>query len=59
MVALEALGIEADEDQMREIVAAIKQRALQTKALLPLDEVVRLANSVLAGTGKAPALVGD
>jgi len=43
MVALEALGIEADEDQMRELVTAIKQRALKTKALLPLEEVARLA----------------
>lgn len=58
MVALEALGIEADEDQMREIVAAIKQRALETKALLPLEEVARLAHGVL-GTEPAAALIGD
>jgi isopropylmalate/homocitrate/citramalate synthase len=59
MVALESLGIEADEEQMRELVAAIKQRALQTKALLPLEEVVRLANEVLGGKASAPALVAD
>ena len=35
MVALESLGIEADEDQMREIVAAIKQRALRDEGPAP------------------------
>jgi isopropylmalate/homocitrate/citramalate synthase len=59
MVALESLGIEADEEQMRDLVAAIKQRALQTKALLPLEEVVRLANEVVGGKASAPALVAD
>jgi isopropylmalate/homocitrate/citramalate synthase len=51
-VALEALGIEADEDQMRELVGAIKQRALQTKALLPLDEVARLVLEVVGSDAK-------
>jgi isopropylmalate/homocitrate/citramalate synthase len=46
--ALEALGIDAEEEQMRELVAAIKQRAMQTKALLPLEEVARLASEVLS-----------
>ncbi|HEX2468043.1 MAG TPA: hypothetical protein VHJ54_07555 [Solirubrobacterales bacterium] len=59
MVALESLGIEADEAQMRELVAAIKQRALKTKALLPLEEVVRLAGEVLGTKADAPALVAD
>ena len=45
-VALEALGLDADDEQMRELVAAIKARALETKALLPLDEVARLAERV-------------
>jgi isopropylmalate/homocitrate/citramalate synthase len=58
MVALETLGIDADEDQMRELVGAIKQRALETKALLPLEEVVRLANELL-GREQTPALVAD
>ncbi|MGH2981544.1 MAG: pyruvate carboxyltransferase, partial [Solirubrobacterales bacterium] len=53
MVALEALGIEADEEGMRELVAAIKQRALQTKALLPLEEVAELAAEVL---GRSPSV---
>jgi isopropylmalate/homocitrate/citramalate synthase len=48
--ALEALGIDAEEEQMRELVAAIKQRAMQTKALLPLEEVARLASEVLSRT---------
>jgi hypothetical protein len=42
-VALAALGIDADEDQMRELLAAVKSRALSTKSLLPLEEVARLA----------------
>jgi hypothetical protein len=44
---------------MRALVAAIKQRALETKALLPLEEVVRLANEVLSGAKAEAALVGD
>lgn len=47
-VALETLGLDADEPQMRALVAAIKERALRTKAVLPLEEVVRLAREVLA-----------
>jgi isopropylmalate/homocitrate/citramalate synthase len=54
-VALEALGIEADEDQMRELVAAIKQRALQTKALLPLEEVARIALDVVGSDAQQQA----
>lgn len=57
--ALEALGIDAEEEQMRELVAAIKQRALETKALLPLEEVARLASQLLSGsTRDDAALVG-
>jgi isopropylmalate/homocitrate/citramalate synthase len=46
-IALEGLGIEADEEQMRELVGAIKQRALETKALLPLEEVARIVLDVM------------
>ncbi len=57
--ALEAIGIEAEEEQMRELVAAIKQRAMETKALLPLEEVARLASQVLSRqTRDRAALVG-
>jgi isopropylmalate/homocitrate/citramalate synthase len=56
MVALESLGIEADEEQMRAIVAAIKARALETKALLPLEEVLRIAHEALADS-RQPVLV--
>jgi isopropylmalate/homocitrate/citramalate synthase len=52
-VALAALGIDADENQMRELLAAVKSRALSTKSLLPLEEVARLAADrirPLAGT---------
>ena len=60
MVALESLGIEADEDQMRELVAAIKQRALQTKALLPVEEVARIVLDVVGSeaTRRAPVATG-
>jgi isopropylmalate/homocitrate/citramalate synthase len=62
MGALESLGIDADEESMRELVAAIKQRALSTKALLPLEEVARLAVEILNPTDKdkkQAALVAD
>ena len=58
-VALEALGIDAEEEEMRELVAAIKARALETKALLPFDEVARLAAEILSRSGKETALVAD
>jgi isopropylmalate/homocitrate/citramalate synthase len=57
-VALDRLGVEADEDQMRAIVVAIKQRALKTKALLPPEEVERLVLEVVgADAARAPSPV--
>jgi isopropylmalate/homocitrate/citramalate synthase len=54
-VALAALGIEAgDDQQMRDLLAAVKARGLRTKSLLPLEEVARLAADrirPLAGAG--------
>jgi hypothetical protein len=44
---MKALGLSADDEQMRELLAAIKERALQTKALLPFEEVARLAGEHL------------
>jgi isopropylmalate/homocitrate/citramalate synthase len=59
-LALESLGIDADEESMRELVAAIKQRALKTKALLPLEEVATLAAEILSPSDKKQAaLVTD
>lgn len=55
-IALEALGVEADDDQMRALVDAIKQRAVQTKALLPLEEVEGLAAEL--GLTRRPDVVG-
>jgi isopropylmalate/homocitrate/citramalate synthase len=52
MVALKNLGIEADEDQMRELVTRIKLRALETKALLPLDEVARIVLDVVGSDAR-------
>ena len=57
--ALEAIGIEAEEEQMRELVAAIKQRAMETEGAAPLEEVARLASQVLSRqTRDRAALVG-
>jgi isopropylmalate/homocitrate/citramalate synthase len=42
MLALSFLGIEADEDEVQEVLAAVKERGLETKALLPFEEVARL-----------------
>jgi isopropylmalate/homocitrate/citramalate synthase len=41
-LALSVLGIEADEDELRDVLAAVKERGLETKALLPFEEVARL-----------------
>ena len=46
-LALKALGVKADEDQMRSILAAVKERALETKALLPFEEVTRIVQDQL------------
>ncbi len=45
-VALESLGVEADDEQMRKLVGMIKARALQHKALLPFEEVAELIAEV-------------
>jgi isopropylmalate/homocitrate/citramalate synthase len=50
-LALKALGMSADDDQMRSVLSAIKQRALDTKALLPFEEVARIVSEQLKGTG--------
>jgi isopropylmalate/homocitrate/citramalate synthase len=41
-VALAALGETASEEEMRDILGAIKARGLETKALLPLEEVAAI-----------------
>jgi isopropylmalate/homocitrate/citramalate synthase len=50
-IALKALGISADDDQMRELLGAIKSRALETKALLPFEEVARLVADHVKSSG--------
>ncbi len=47
-VLLERHGIEADTETKREIVNEIKQRALKTKALLPAEEVLKIAKDTIA-----------
>ena len=49
-LALKALGISAEDEQMRSILAAIKERALETKALLPFEEVSKLIARQLKGS---------
>jgi isopropylmalate/homocitrate/citramalate synthase len=44
MLALAALGISADEEEMRGLLSEVKARGLENKALLSLEEVARLAN---------------
>jgi isopropylmalate/homocitrate/citramalate synthase len=51
-LALAALGVSAEEDGMRELLAEIKARGLETKGLLPLEEIAQL----VAARGKS--LVG-
>lgn len=52
-IALEHLGLEADDDQKREMLHAIKERGLDIKALLPLEEVAKL----IAGALRRPSAV--
>lgn len=49
VLALKALGITADDDQMRSVLAAIKERSLETKALLPFEEVKEIVARQLKG----------
>ena len=55
MLACEALGIEADEQALRTLLVAVKHRALQTKALVPLEEIGVLATQILT---PAPSQAG-
>lgn len=45
--AMKALGLSADDEQLRDLLGAIKERALSTKALLPFEEVALLARQHL------------
>jgi isopropylmalate/homocitrate/citramalate synthase len=49
-LALETLGIAAEDDKMRDLLTQIKERALETKALLPFEEVARLVEERLGAT---------
>ena len=52
-IALAALGIEAEEDDIRAIMTAVKQRGLDTKSLLPFEEVRALIEAKLAAGATA------
>lgn len=41
-LALKALGLSAEDEQIRELLASIKERSLRTKALLPFEEVATI-----------------
>lgn len=41
-LALNELGVSTSEEKMREVLGAIKARALETKSLLPLEEVASI-----------------
>jgi isopropylmalate/homocitrate/citramalate synthase len=53
-LALAALGYQADEGEMRDLLAEIKARGLATKALLPIEEIASLVarRGTLATTTK-------
>ncbi len=55
MLALSALGVEADADAVRELLAAVKARGLQTKGLLPFEDVARLIRERLGEAATARA----
>jgi hypothetical protein len=50
-LAMKALGLSADDEQLRALLMAVKERALSTKALLPFEEVAAMANEHLKGSG--------
>jgi isopropylmalate/homocitrate/citramalate synthase len=50
VLALKALGVSADDEQMRSVLTAIKERALETKALLPFEEVKEIVAHQLKGS---------
>jgi hypothetical protein len=52
--ALEALGISVADEDMREILAAIKPRALETKSPLPFEEVARIVAKLLGARAAEP-----
>lgn len=41
-LALQQLGVSATDDQIRELLAALKEKGLDTKALIPFEEVSRM-----------------
>jgi isopropylmalate/homocitrate/citramalate synthase len=50
-LALEDLGMSASKQEQRDILAAVKQRALADKSLLTIEEVRRLAMRCIKGDG--------
>jgi isopropylmalate/homocitrate/citramalate synthase len=50
-LAMKALGLSADDEQLRSLLMAVKERALSTKALLPFEEVAAMANEHLKESG--------
>lgn len=50
-LAMKALGLDASDDELRNILMKIKERALETKALMPFEEVA----TIILGTLKTQA----
>jgi isopropylmalate/homocitrate/citramalate synthase len=57
-LALTALGKSADDEEMRAMLAEIKERALKTKSLLPPEEVVEIIKQHLAKRAAVGASTG-
>ena len=57
-LALAALGISAEDEEMRELLTTIKERALATKALLPFEEVVEIVKERLGSLVGVPEPTG-
>jgi isopropylmalate/homocitrate/citramalate synthase len=54
-LALASLGISADDEEMREVLTAIKARGLETKALLPFEEVAQIVTERLGSRAAVAA----
>jgi isopropylmalate/homocitrate/citramalate synthase len=57
-LALASLGISADDEEMREVLTAIKARGLETKTLLPFEEVAQIVTERLGSRAAVAAPAG-
>lgn len=55
-IALDRVGLTASNEELQELLLAVKTRSIETKSLVSIDEFARLAETTL---GRTPAIVPD